>query len=262
MRTNDGAFTFKSFKDLFIQYKLQKALDTTTYDFPWFHGKMSREEARELLRNKPAGTFLIRFSKRAGHLAASYVDRNMVVAEALIACKPNYKFLDTRNTRESDNFQTLKALLEGHSPTFKTPYENYKSSASPSNATSHTEVDRADELSMFSLHFNSMITYLNKFQGLKMQQLNFDKDLIENREIRATLTILWGFFIVQFPELKHKTEDLRSMVPSTRAFMILSYMVSLDVTVNQFITALLATFDTFMLTINREIEIRKQESTC
>lgn len=59
-------------------------------DQEWFHWFISREHAQELLRDKPVGTFLIRFSSQPGRFALSYADRlqesqQIVVQHTLIS---------------------------------------------------------------------------------------------------------------------------------------------------------------------------------
>lgn len=40
---------------------------------PWFAGDASRDQAKELLKGKPAGSFVVRQSSKAGHFAVTMV---------------------------------------------------------------------------------------------------------------------------------------------------------------------------------------------
>eukprot|EP01119_Soliformovum_irregulare_P004920 TRINITY_DN1612_c0_g1_i3.p1 TRINITY_DN1612_c0_g1~~TRINITY_DN1612_c0_g1_i3.p1 ORF type:complete len:1090 (-),score=261.69 TRINITY_DN1612_c0_g1_i3:218-3487(-) len=58
----------------------------------WFHGDLSALEAEEILQNHPNGTFLFRFSSKAGFLAVSYVKAGAVKHGVLETVPGGYKF--------------------------------------------------------------------------------------------------------------------------------------------------------------------------
>lgn len=58
----------------------------------WFYGDCTAEDAEELLKGQPPGTFIIRFSKKKGHFAASFVDQQtQSIKKALITSQDGYR---------------------------------------------------------------------------------------------------------------------------------------------------------------------------
>lgn len=68
----------------------------TNLPAPWFHGIISREQADELLQNKPSGSFLVRISERIWGYTVSYVVGDGTTKHFLIERIPEgYQFLGT-----------------------------------------------------------------------------------------------------------------------------------------------------------------------
>ncbi|VDN55850.1 unnamed protein product [Dracunculus medinensis] len=63
---------------------------------PWFHGIISRDQADNLLRGKPSGSFLVRVSERIWGYTVSYVVNDAITKHFLVERIPQgYQFLGT-----------------------------------------------------------------------------------------------------------------------------------------------------------------------
>ncbi|XP_053408492.1 uncharacterized protein LOC123559656 isoform X2 [Mercenaria mercenaria] len=83
-------------------------------DYPWFFGKLPREDANELLRHQPDGTFLMRESEtRPGNFVISvrYGQHKDGVIHSLISSKHGTFFLQLGSNKDT-TFETLSDLLE------------------------------------------------------------------------------------------------------------------------------------------------------
>ncbi|MFH4979908.1 hypothetical protein AB6A40_006617 [Gnathostoma spinigerum] len=75
---------------------------------PWFHGIISRNRAEELLRGKPAGSFLVRVSERIWGYTVSYVVGDGVTKHFLIERIPEgYQFLGTNQVVHNQLFDLI-----------------------------------------------------------------------------------------------------------------------------------------------------------
>uniref|UniRef100_A0A8C6X4Y7 SH2 domain containing 4B n=1 Tax=Naja naja TaxID=35670 RepID=A0A8C6X4Y7_NAJNA len=77
---------------------------------PWFHGIISRQEAEELLMNKPEGTFLVRVSDKIWGYALSYRHHNGFKHFLVDASGDFYSFLGVDPNRHA----TLTDLIDFH----------------------------------------------------------------------------------------------------------------------------------------------------
>jgi len=94
---------------------------------PYFYGKLTSQEAEAMLKGKPEGTFVLRYSSQSGHIAISYVlpngaiDRGLIgydTAKFWMADDPNEHFEVLQDLVQSRNaFLTIP--LSRDSPTTK-----------------------------------------------------------------------------------------------------------------------------------------------
>ncbi|OCT72006.1 hypothetical protein XELAEV_18034987mg [Xenopus laevis] len=77
---------------------------------PWFHGIISREEAEELLMNKPEGSFLVRVSEKIWGYALSYRQQTGFKHFLVDASGDYYSFLGVDPNRHA----TLTDLIDFH----------------------------------------------------------------------------------------------------------------------------------------------------
>ncbi|XP_058043976.1 SH2 domain-containing protein 4B [Ahaetulla prasina] len=77
---------------------------------PWFHGIITRQEAEELLMNKPEGTFLVRVSDKIWGYALSYRHHNGFKHFLVDASGDFYSFLGVDPNRHA----TLTDLIDFH----------------------------------------------------------------------------------------------------------------------------------------------------
>jgi len=111
---------FKTLHDLILHYGfvLKYPFHSDLSSASWFHGDITTEETIELLKEKPVGTFLIRFSSK-GTFAASFIDNSNQVRHVLIATEGKSNFVvDTgsgivsfKSMQELVNFYTEKRVF-------------------------------------------------------------------------------------------------------------------------------------------------------
>lgn len=79
---------FQSLDELVETYRKMGVLglpfSSTLPQKPWFFGDVTREEASELLKDQPFGTFIIRFSNQPGCYAASFVGEQGGIKKGLL----------------------------------------------------------------------------------------------------------------------------------------------------------------------------------
>jgi len=79
----------------------------------WFWGDIDSEKAKELLRGKPIGTYLFRFSSVTGCFALSFVDETNAIRKGLITKTPN----GYQNEGSASFFPTVLDLVESYKKT-------------------------------------------------------------------------------------------------------------------------------------------------
>ena len=82
----------------------------------WFHGDVNNDEAADLLKSKPEGTFLFRFSSRKGYLTVSFIADGQL-QHTLIQPTANGYICNGRS------HNTLQEVVSANSDKFKIPLE-------------------------------------------------------------------------------------------------------------------------------------------
>lgn len=82
----------------------------------WFHGDVNNDEAADLLKSKPEGTFLFRFSSRKGYLTVSFIAEGQL-QHTLIQPTANGYICNGRS------HTTLQEVVDANSDKFKLPLE-------------------------------------------------------------------------------------------------------------------------------------------
>lgn len=103
----------------FYSHMLKTPFNSSLARESWFHGDMQSGEATEMLRGRPDGTFLFRFSSYPGFLAVSYVERG-VVQHGKVEVSP----LGFRFETEEKKYLSLQHLVEDYRKLLKEPLSN------------------------------------------------------------------------------------------------------------------------------------------
>ncbi|PRP81722.1 hypothetical protein PROFUN_10822 [Planoprotostelium fungivorum] len=114
---------FASLDDIVAYYApvLTSPFSSEILGASWFFGEMDANEADNLLRGQPSGTYVIRFSSQKGYLAGSYVDPEGQVAKCLICTSPQYYLMDDKS--KAFRFDTMGELMKHWSSMFQKPYK-------------------------------------------------------------------------------------------------------------------------------------------
>jgi hypothetical protein len=96
----------------------------------WFHGDLDNVEAVEILRDKPKGTFLFRFSSKKGFLTASVVLKEGEVQHFLV--QP----LNNAYLYNGTTYPTLRDLVKANQDIFQHPIETLTFLSLPSRPDS------------------------------------------------------------------------------------------------------------------------------
>jgi hypothetical protein len=88
----------------------------------WFHARMERKEAEKKLREKPAGSFLVRLGSQSGTICVSYKETQNDVKHILLC--PTRDYQGFRLTSGNGEWTTMGHFLNGFSSTFSTPVKS------------------------------------------------------------------------------------------------------------------------------------------
>eukprot|EP00029_Vermamoeba_vermiformis_P002196 TRINITY_DN1257_c0_g1_i1.p1 TRINITY_DN1257_c0_g1~~TRINITY_DN1257_c0_g1_i1.p1 ORF type:complete len:1506 (+),score=435.23 TRINITY_DN1257_c0_g1_i1:22-4518(+) len=97
-------------------YILKNPFNSTITRESWFHGDVNNDEAADLLKSKPEGTFLFRFSSRKGYLTVSFIADGQL-QHTLIQPTANGYICNGRS------HGTLQEVVDANSDKFKLPLE-------------------------------------------------------------------------------------------------------------------------------------------
>jgi hypothetical protein len=97
-------------------YILKNPFNSTITRESWFHGDVNNDEAADLLKSKPEGTFLFRFSSRKGYLTVSFIAEGQL-QHTLIQPTANGYICNGRS------HTTLQEVVDANSDKFKIPLE-------------------------------------------------------------------------------------------------------------------------------------------
>lgn len=127
---------------------------------PWFHGRMTRQEANAILENGPKGYFLVRFSETSPrNLTLTCLDLDPTTDNTL--CKHILIYnLGERGFSlfkdppgERDMYKSVRALIEDNSNDFREPcisgmYKKWVEDVSMANSSIDGRLEAMDELSI------------------------------------------------------------------------------------------------------------------
>lgn len=97
---------------------LKVPLDTTLSRQGWFHGDLDKDEAFDILRQKPDGSFLIRFSSKRGYLTISFVSGGTCNHTIIEPGENGQGWLC-----DGKAYSSIEQLLDENKSSFKLPVE-------------------------------------------------------------------------------------------------------------------------------------------
>lgn len=109
--TSENPIEFLDIKSLLKSYKshLSQPFSSAIPKMPWFHPDVDGDEAYDILKTKPKGTFILRFSSQPGTFAVSYksspsqIDKITIKRMKLVAGGFHYQIVGVSSTISNGN---------------------------------------------------------------------------------------------------------------------------------------------------------------